>query len=340
MENEDSIKGILVKGKNDSTVLKSKSIGEIAIVASNIKSMVIIHKKEEKKSTSIAQARYGQEKEDEPPLNFLTGSTVMMAPGSFEIEIGLNYKQNRQSYDLRQAGSFERSSYSARQVTMPLSVRAGLWPTAEGWLTVPFTYGKVREVSTNEYERYKEKFDIGDISFGLQQLVHAESENLPAISVSLGVSTPTGDKNYREPEATWKDVLDNGSGHWSVTPGVSFVRTVDPAILFGGVSYQYSFKKEIDGFSIKPGWALAGYMGVGFALNGKLSVGSQMSHAYYSEMKVDSVIIKGSDYEPTDLSFFASYRMWDNWVFNPELTFGLNDNSNATNFGFSISRKF
>jgi|GEM_PF-943911 len=345
----ENIQGIFVSGDTNINTVASDSFGNIPVSNDKIMSLIKIHPPKEsqssakaaKSSVEVAETEFGSEDtEKTPPLDFLSGTTVLLQPGKVELDLDFSYKQSRTVYPLTQAGYFQKSSYSARQLEAAASLRAGLWEGSEAWVRVPVIYGKVHDVSSNDWVRSKERVEAGDISFGLQQMLLRENESHPAVSVSLGVSAPTGQKRYRELASTWKDTLDNGSGHWSVTPGISFVRTIDPAILFGGVSYQYFFEEKIDGYRVKPGWSAVGYLGLGFALNEKLSLGTRLSHGYSSEFKADGTTIQGSDFEATDLSFTASYRAWEKLVVSPYVTFGLNRDAGASTFGIRFTRSF
>lgn len=347
----EMIKGQFIMLSTGGNKIRSENFGDLPVPTSQMISMVKVFPSSTKTKnsqktdatqvqTNTSPKKYGEETEEDPPLDFLTGSTVLLSPGTFELEFDMGLRTSRSEYKLTQVGYFQRSSYSARMFEMGLTARAGLMDRMEGWFRVPVTYSTVEDVSTNEYVRSKSSWDFGDLGFGLQYLILKESENIPAVSVSLAASAPTGQKSYRRLQDTWQDALDNGSGHWALKPGISFVRTVDPAILYGGIEYQYSFERNIDGYDIKPGDGIIGYLGLGFALNEKLSLGSRMSVAHYSELTADGVTVKGSGYDPMDLSFTFSYRAWENFVISPHVTFGLNDDSGAPSVGVRFTKRF
>lgn len=341
-KNDDTASGKLVKNNFGKTHLISSNFGEVEIQVNTIKSIVKIHDKKNnsEENSSKESKNYGQNTEKTPPLDFLTGSTVMLSPGNIEIDIDTRYRQRRESYSLSSFGYFQKSSYSAKQLELNTSIRAGLANDLEGYLTLPLIYSNVEQVSTNEFVRSKGRWGVGDISFGLQYQLLRETVKYPAISVSLDVSAPTGKKRYYPITEAWQDPLNNGSGHWSVSPGIAFVRTTDPAILFGGLSYRYSFSNTIDGYHIKPGSGVAGYFGVGFALNERLSLGSRFSYSSYKNMKVNGETVHGSDTDPMDISLSASYRFSDDWVMTPQVTFGVNDEAGPTILSFRLNRRF
>ena len=346
--NGDVVKGKFFSDNGTDTSIVSEHFGKVSVSISNISSATAIvvadktQQGENKKSNTSEQEKieYGQKVDKEPPLDFLSGTTVLLKPGVFDFDMSFNYKQSKMSYKLPYSGYFERSTYSARQLELALAVRAGLWEGAEGNIRVPFTYSQVTDISTSEWVRSQDKYSVGDISFGLQQTLLKESASIPAITASFTVMAPTGSKSYPETLNSWLEPLDNGRGFWTISPGLSFVKTVDPAIIFGGVNYQYSFENTIDGYRVQPGSGVTGYLGVGFALNDKLSLGARVSQSYFADMKYDGKIIQGTFTEPLDLAFTASYRIFDNWVVSPEVRFGLNDDAGASNVGIRFTRRF
>jgi len=349
-ENGDQANGILNVSDSKETIIRSDRFGYAKIKPSEIVELKKEFNKIEpgqnilsKKASANGKGtdkQYGEEAKKSPPLDFLIGSTVLLAPGQYELDFGVGYKTQRSSYSLQQTGYFERSAYTARQTQFDATLRAGIAEGIEAYITLPYTYSHIEDVSTNASVRDTGEFRLADIGFGLQYLLVKETLNLPAVSLTLDVSAPTGKKEYRDFTQNWKDPLDNGSGHWSVTPGLAFVRTTDPAILFGGVGYRYSFERTIDGYDIKPGWGLESYVGLGFALNEKLSIGSRLAYAYNSRMTADGTKIYGSDTDPLDLSFSASYSLSENWVVTPRITYSINSDAGTGAIQLNIKRRF
>ncbi len=335
------LKGRLARDASGVAIILSDGRANAPVNLKEVLALTPAYEKEDKANgKENAPAGIGQQEETEPPLNFLTGSTVLLAPGNFEAELDITYKSEHDVSRLQTIGYFEHSSYSVRQFAFSLTGRGSLWNGGELWLTVPFTHTRIKEVSSNEYERQKIDTDLADISLGVQQLLLKEGDTAPAVSVSLGLSIPTGERAYRDTEEFWLNGMDNGNGHFSITSGLSLVKTIDPAVFFGGVSYCYSFEREISGYDIKPGWIAMGYLGVGLAVNESLSLSARITQAYYSEMTADGTKAKGSDYEPMDLGFSCSYRAGSKWVISPHVSFGLNSDAGASAFGVTMTRKF
>src|SRR5262249_30285774 len=94
---------------------------------------------------------------------------------------------------------------------------------------------------------------IGDVNFGLYYQLVRESANWPDIVASVRVKTPTGtspfgikvvqvDPNNTSLVAPTK--LPTGTGFWNITGGLSVLKTYDPVVLFGSVSYTYNVARS------------------------------------------------------------------------------------------------
>ncbi|MDA8378183.1 MAG: transporter [Planctomycetia bacterium] len=137
---------------------------------------------------------------------------------------------------------------------------------------------------------------LGDVSFGGYYQIFKESKNWPSLTGSLLVTAPTGINPYGikviqpDPNNTNLSVptnLPTGNGVWTLTPGLSFVSTSDPAIFFGSVNYYYNLDKNFSDISTTPGSVQPGEvalgnafqysLGVAFALNERLSLSTSFA---------------------------------------------------------------
>ncbi|WP_158090320.1 MULTISPECIES: hypothetical protein [unclassified Pseudomonas] len=57
-------------------------------------------------------------------------------------------------------------------------------------------------------------------------------------------------------------------------------------------------------------------------------------------MKAEGQTIYGSDSEPVDLSFSASYNLDANWVVSPRLSYSLNDDAGPAALSVNLKRRF
>lgn len=342
-KNGDKATGSFHMDSTERTVLESDSFGSTVLLPEKIQSLTRFFSAPTslgKNPSAEHQATYGAEQDPQAPVDFLTGSAVLLSPGTYEIDVGLSYKHSATQYNLSEVGYFQKSSYSARLLQLQSTFRAGITSGLEGYIALPVTYTRIEDVSSNEYVRHTGAWDMADIGLGLQYQLVDERSSIPAIALTMDITAPTGKKKYNDALNDWKDPLNNGLGHWSLAPGIAFVRTTDPAVIFGGLSYQYMFKKEISGYDVQPGNVFKTYLGLGFALNEKLSLGTRLSYAYAANLNAEGEEIYGSDADPLDISFSASYRLSDNWVASPQVTFGLNDAAGPAALAIDFKRRF
>lgn len=339
----DIASGRLLHTSGGSTVLESDSFGRAEIASDSITAMTRLFddkKRDGAENVKASEPRVGSDGGQQAPMDFLTGSTVLLAPGKLELEWALQYKQARISHSLMDVGYFQMSAQNSMQLELSTTMRVGLSQDTEAWLSLPLTHTGIEQVSSNEYVRSTSQWALGDISAGLQYQWLQESAQWPAVSLTMTFSAPTGKKRYYPPEETWRDPLSNGSGHWGLAPGIAFVRSSDPAMLFGGLSYRWSFERRIDAYRVQPGAGLTGYLGLGFALNDKLSVGTRVSFSHYRNLRVDGQTIAGSGKDPLDLSLSASYRAFEQWTISPQVSFGLNEEAGPAYVSLRMNRRF
>lgn len=174
---------------------------------------------------------------------------------------------------------------------------------------------------------------LGDVSVAVAYKVVQEDETWPDIVASLRVRAPTGDEPYGikliteegNNNLSYPSKMATGTGLWSVNPTVSFVKTVDPAVLFASLTYTYYFSRDFSDISasesiIQPGSVQLGSIwgfgvGTAFALNDRLSLGLSYSQQIGSSSRTK---IEGGEWQ--DIAGSKSNVA----VFNVGMTYALN----------------
>ena len=198
---------------------------------------------------------------------------------------------------------------------------------------------------------------IGDVNFGLSYKWLDEAPGIPDTVLSLQVKAPTGNEPYGikirpvpgNDNLNVPEELPSGNGVWSVTPGITLVKTVDPAVLFGNFSYTYNLEESFDDISSQQGSTLPGKvrlgnwfqygLGVAFALNERMSLSMSFSEliAHKSKIRPDGdswQSIAGSDANAAYFNIGMTYAPTDNLSIVPNLAVGLTPD--APDFSFSI----
>ncbi|WP_220271942.1 porin [Crenobacter cavernae] len=294
----------------------------------------------------------------------------------FSIEPGLTYTH----YDTRELrlngflaldsiflGSINLDRLKSDSYTFDLTTRLSPSPRWQFDLNVPFvardtTYfsggvggasSRISQASVNQGPR------LGDISFGVSYKLLKETADNPDMVVSLRARAPTGKEPYGiklntvpgNDNLSIPDELPTGSGIWSMSAGMSFVKTVDPAVLFASIGYTHNRKQHFDDISATRGVVQPGVIKLGnswqfgagfaFALSEKLSLGMSYSLQRASSARVkgdggEFSVVTGSDANAATMNLGLTYAVSKKLSIVPNLATGLTPDAPD----YSVSIKF
>jgi hypothetical protein len=103
---------------------------------------------------------------------------------------------------------------------------------------------------------------LGDVNFGMYYQFLRETNSMPDVVGSLRVKAPSGISPFGiklvqlEPDNTnlvAPSKLPTGTGFWNITAGLSVLKTYDPVVLFGSVSYTYNLARSFADISAVQG---------------------------------------------------------------------------------------
>jgi len=295
--------------------------------------------------------------------------------GKFSFETGITYSR----YDTRQLilngflaldsiflGNINLDRIKADTWTLDLTGRYNFDNRWQFDLNVPVIYrestyqsgggnGGASNVTTED--TVTRDPTIGDVNFGIAYKFMDESVNTPDAVVTLRVKAPTGKDPFgiklRQTDANSNlfvpDTLPTGNGVWSLTPGISLVKTFDPAVLFGSFSYTHNFEESFDDISstvnVKtPGKVSIGDSfqlgaGIAFALNEKMSMSFSVSDVVQRKSKIkqdggDWESVVSSDANAGYFNIGMTIAATDNLTIVPNLSIGMTDD--APDFQFSL----
>lgn len=342
-----------------------------------------------KAGQTVAQANaaasgssYGQAlKDDSAPAqsvsNIYDESSGFFGGGRFSVETGLTYSR----YDTRQLilngflaldsiflGNINLDRIQSDNWTMDVTGRYNWNQRWQFDINVPVVYresayqsggGQSGAAGVTTEEKVTRDPSIGDVNVGVAYKFLDESENWPDAVFSLRVKAPTGrdpfgvkliqsasNNNLFTPES-----LPTGNGVWSITPGLSVVKTFDPAVLFATLAYTHNFEASFSDISstvdltvpgkVKLGDSFQIGAGVAFALNEKMSLAFSVSDLVQrkSQLKQDggdwqSVIT--SDANAASFNVGMTFAASPHLSIVPNLAIGLTPDAP----GFSFSLKF
>lgn len=322
---------------------------------------------------------YGQSLQDDSQpaqsvSNLYDEASGFFGGGKFSVETGLTYTH----YDTRALtlngflaldsiflGNINIDRIKADNWTLDLTARYNL---AQRWqfdVNVPIVYRESTYSSGGVNNNANATSDgtvtrdpaIGDVNVGVAYKFIDESENWPDAVATLRIKAPTGKDPYgikliQDPgndNLAIPEDLPTGNGVWAITPGISLVKTFDPAVLFGSLSYTYNMQDSFSDISpavnskvkgdVKLGdsWQIGG--GIAFALNERMSMSFSVTDQFARKSKIkqeggDWQSITNSDYNAANFNVGLTFAATDNLTIVPNLAIGLTDD--APDFSFSL----
>ncbi|KAA2233707.1 hypothetical protein [Pseudomonas brenneri] len=323
---------------------------------------------------------YGQSlKDDSAPAqsvsNLYNEASGFFGNGKFSFETGITYAR----YDARQLtlngflaldsiflGNINLDRIKADNWTLDLTGRYNLDNRWQFDVNVPVVYRESTYQSggasggdpqaTSE-ESVSRDPTIGDVNFGIAYKFLDESPTMPDAVVSVRVKAPTGKEPFgiKLVRSTANDNLfvpenlPTGNGVWSITPGISLVKTFDPAVLFGSLSYTHNFEDSFDDISsdvnqkvggkVRLGDSFQFGVGVAFALNERMSMSFSVSDLIQRKSKLkpdggDWQSIVSSDANAGYFNVGMTIAASENLTIVPNLAIGMTDD--APDFTFSL----
>jgi len=234
-------------------------------------------------------------------------------------------------------------------LTTTLTGRYGLTNRAEVELRLPYVLRKDDSVGRELQSGSPESVpfsangnDIGDIEAIFRYQLNQAALDKAIWVGSLRMKTRTGKDPFEVDTTTTtpgfrggiQSELPTGSGFYGVQPALTVLFPSDPAVLFGTVSYMYSFERDdvvalTNGSptyvgTVSPGGIYGLNFGMGMALNEKSSFSIGYEHNIVEVTKVNGGIPPGSvRLQLATLLFGYSYRLSDKQSLNLSVGAGL-----------------
>ena len=261
---------------------------------------------------------------------------VTLRPGKAEASLDLGYLRDR------------RSVSSDRSASAVLTGRIGVLDRVEASVTLPFFQ------STRSFELSptlvsdREARGIGDVVVQVNMLGWGEREHWPGTVFTAAVVTPTGPSPFVNPiqgisaQQVPVDItqLISTRGVWALRGGVQFFKTVDPIVIFGGISYEYAFPLEQSGITFRPGWRVNYNAGISFALSERSTLGFSFIGNYTAALQANAITYRNTATEAAVLRLSLIQRLGTSFWIEPSLAVGLVSESPSFQVGLGLRYRF
>ncbi len=272
--------------------------------------------------------------EEDVTTQFLRRSSLVLQPGSWQIDLGLLYGwQQTDLITVLPPGVpvFER--VRNRSFIVPLNVRYGLTPKVEVFAGMPLGMS-ILEYANPLNEDTTIRGPQGDLSFGGVFEIAKAKDEMPDITATFTATAPTGgDPTFG------RSVASLGNGFWSLSAGLNFVKSYDPIALFGGFGLRHSFQEEVlGGIQYQPGETFFYSSGAAFGVNNDISLTASFNGSYSGKSRLDGRATADSSSEAMSLQFGIVKRVKRDLRMQPFVSFGLTPDAQDASIGVIFTR--
>ncbi len=203
------------------------------------------------------------------------------------------------------------TSFSQRVFSLALSYSLGVGYGTEVFASIPVNY-----VNTQKYDLMfnideKEKTSgFNNAILGIKKTLLVQNADRPELVGSVSLSSPLNSASESYPTDT------------AATVEITAIKSVDPVVLYTGISYTHPFGDAGNSFGFRFGSA--------FAVNHKIAFGGELSISKMS--KEDTTLSPISI-----LTLRETYSVSKSFSIEPALSFGLSDSAPDTTLRLSTS---
>lgn len=301
--------------------------------------------REEADVRKILEITEEEKQEEEEEILSATGRDYTMAKkGMIGFDYGFSYTYN--SFDALE--SQQNINYiehrHTHRLNNSLSLSYALRDNVSLGVSIPFVY--VYDNMGTEDPR--ETTDLGDVSFSLQWQPIKAGGKLPPGIISLSWTYPTGRSPY---EINTEEDMSTGSGIHNVSVGLSFSESLDPVMVFGGLSASHGFEKtDLRGImrsgyrleEVVPGQSVGIRIGLGYALSYKVNMNMNLNYSY----SFGGEYVYNIGRVPSQDSASASFSLGTGWRLTPKqsmsvaLAKGLSNDASDFSISFRVPFNF
>jgi len=274
-------------------------------------------------------------------LQFLRADTVLLDPGQAQYDYGMAYALFDQKIPVFVTSSTGTSvalaRFRRRELFLPFEVRYGLTRKIQLFINAPFGWAN-NEFSTGAFDEFKNDGGLGDLNFGGTFLLRQGNHEKSDVIMSLTTTAPTGQDPFA-PAGLLPNAPALGGGTWALASSLLFVRSYDPVVFFYGFGTRQHFLRKVNGRNFRTGGEYNYLMGVGFAVNERITLSTRFNGAYVSETRIDSKRIQGTIQEPMAIGLAMTIsNAKEKKLIEPFVDFGLTSDTNNVRFGITWTR--
>ncbi len=259
----------------------------------------------------------------------LRGQRVLLKPRELTLELGVFYTHSTwQDIRLLQAdNTIAPTLIDLEQdlFTSTYTARLGLFKQTQAFASYALVYQTntlaLPVLTKSATEEHSSRTDSGDITLGVRHTLFREGVHTPEVILSLEGRLPTGRSSF------------------GVGGGITLVKTFDPMVLFGNITYLRTFSREFaDVTRLQPEGTVSALFGYALALNDTLSLSASVSGTFTSETAFAQAILRARKRLSLQLGLTALLK--EGLPIEPTVSFDLNGPGDTVTLGVSLPYTF
>jgi hypothetical protein len=205
-----------------------------------------------------------------------------------------------------------------------LEARVGLpWDSMVG-IGLPYYIKSDREYGDNS--------GFGDLSLRVWKQLLAPGESSPSLVGSLAYIAPTGE----DPD----DIVPLGSHYHRLGLKLNLSQSIDPLVLYGDISYSYSFSEDINSRDYRPGDSIGIRGGTSLAITPSITGNLGLSFSFVDEFQIDGEKLDGSEQTIGLLEVGMGFSLSKRYFLSLTGDIGITDDAPDFALGASLPIRF
>lgn len=221
---------------------------------------------------------------------------LLLTPWTFELQPGLSY-----NYQAVGALSQENNTLvlfpsvlRTEALGADMAFRLGLPMASQLELNVPYVLDARREVTSPQISDRQREAGLGDISLTFSKQLLTESGPVPNLLMALSWKSTTGNSTGGTSPNT-PSLISVGSGFTSLQGSITTVKSQEPLVFLGSLSYAANLSEKINGTDVNPGDAFGLRIGTILAASPDSSWRLALNLARFTDTELNGIAIPGSD---------------------------------------------
>ena len=283
-------------------------------------------------ATDAAGNKSGQSEERS---EFLREEGVLLKQNEFQIDIGTYYSTDTRLILIEsETEDVFLSKLIRSSVNIPLTVRCGLSNDLQLFITVPFTQQKL-DVRADVGSQNVSESGIGDITSGLRYQLYRERGVIPDMVFGFAAKA----RNGKDPYSESPNAIPLGSGHYHLIADLVAIKSLDPAIFFLQVGYEYTIKRNVHGQEVDPWDPIIYNFGTGFALNDQITLSTRVNGRINGQTLIGGMS-DGFGQNSINIEFGTSILLREGMSIFPSVVIGLTEEAPDVTIGLSLTSQF